>query len=64
MRPLPMRQLIATLPMLLAACGAADSDPGPGGVSHSEAQELNEAAEMLDINAVALDEDAATENDR
>lgn len=33
---------------LLSACGAAENDPGPGGVTVGEARELDEAAEMLD----------------
>ena len=32
----------------LVACGPAPNDPGPGGVTVSEAQALDEAAEMLD----------------
>lgn len=42
---------------LLAGCGPSASDPGPGGVSVEEAQALNEAADMLDVNAM----DMATE---
>lgn len=34
--------------LLLAACGAGDNDPGPGGVTVGEARALDEAAEMLD----------------
>lgn len=34
--------------LMLAACGAADTDPGPGGVTVGEARALDEAAEMLD----------------
>lgn len=60
-----MRSFLAALPFLaLAACGAGDNDPGPGGVTQSEASELNEAAEMLDVNAVsaeALDESGNTQ---
>jgi hypothetical protein len=37
--------LLATL--LLAAC-SSDSDPGPGGVTHGEARQLDAAATMLD----------------
>lgn len=36
------------LALLLAACGAGDNDPGPGGVTVGEARALDEAAEMLD----------------
>ena len=43
MRPL----LIAPL-ALLAACGPAETDPGPGGVTMSEAKALEEAAAMLE----------------
>ena len=37
--------------MLLSACGSPNSD-NVGGVSRSEAEALNDAAEMLDANAV------------
>ncbi|TKD50330.1 hypothetical protein [Sphingomonas baiyangensis] len=43
---------------LLAACGPGENDPGPGGVTMSEARELNEAAAMLEpdsVSANALD---------
>jgi hypothetical protein len=53
-----MRLLILLVPVaLLAACSPAATDPGPGGVTVAEAQALNEAAEMLDVNAI----DAADE---
>ena len=32
----------------LAACGQADNEPGPGGVTVGEARALDEAAEMLE----------------
>lgn len=32
----------------LAACGPAQNDPGPGGVTVGEAEALDEAAKMLD----------------
>ena len=32
----------------LVACGPAQNDPGPGGVTVGEARALDEAAEMLD----------------
>jgi hypothetical protein len=44
-----MRYLI--LALLLSACGSPTDDP-VGGVSRSEAEALNDAAEMLDANAV------------
>lgn len=40
--------LLAAGAALLAACGPADTDPGPGGVTVGEARALDEAAEMLD----------------
>lgn len=30
------------------SCGAAENDPGPGGVTVGEARALDDAAEMLD----------------
>ena len=44
-----MRILI--LALLLSACGSP-SDDSAGGVSRSESEALNDAAEMLDANAV------------
>ena len=38
--------------MLFSACGAADNDPGPGGVTVGEARALDEAAEMLDKRSI------------
>ncbi|VWX59053.1 hypothetical protein [Sphingorhabdus sp. 109] len=32
----------------LTACGPAQNDPGPGGVTVGEAEALDEAAKMLD----------------
>ncbi|MDB5696958.1 MAG: hypothetical protein JWN21_2501 [Sphingomonas bacterium] len=43
------------LALLLAAC-SPDPDPQPGGLTADDEQQLNEAAEMLDANAVDLDE--------
>jgi hypothetical protein len=45
-----MRYLI--LALLLSACGSPTDDDPVGGVSRSEAEALNDAAEMLDANAV------------
>lgn len=44
------RPLLAFL--LLAACNS-DPENGPGGVTPEEAQALNDAAEMLDNDAMA-----------
>ncbi len=34
--------------LVLASCGADDSDPGPGGVSMEDARPLDKAAAKLD----------------
>lgn len=43
-------KIVAVSASALAAmsCGAADNDPGPGGVTVGEARALDDAAEMLD----------------
>lgn len=38
----------ATILAPLTACGPGENDPGPGGVTVSEARALDEAAEMLE----------------
>ena len=45
-----MLKIVAVSACALAAmsCGAADNDPGPGGVTVGEARALDDAAEMLD----------------
>lgn len=44
-----MRKLFSAMMLTgLAACGPAQNDPGPGGVTVGEAKALDEAAEMLD----------------
>jgi len=53
---------VAPLLLLLAACGQRADDPGLGGLSHSEASQLNDAAAMLDANSVSAD--AVTTNDQ
>ena len=48
---------------LLCACGGAET-ADPSGISPSEAQDLNDAAAMLDANAVELNAvDANTDED-
>lgn len=42
--------------ILLSACGPAENDPGPGGVTVGEAKALDEAAEMLDEQNAPLTE--------
>ena len=48
-----MRAAIPAAALLLAACSGGGEQPGV--VSADEARELNQAAEMLDANAVSLD---------
>lgn len=38
----------ATILAPLSACGPGENDPGPGGLTVSEAKALDEAAEMLE----------------
>ena len=38
----------ALLGLLLAGCSRTDNEPGPGGVTVSEAKALDDAAEMLE----------------
>jgi hypothetical protein len=45
---------------LVSACGPADSDPGPGGVTAGDAKALDEAAKKLDERDKA-DADALAE---
>ncbi len=41
-----MRLLLLFAPLLMAGCGSPN-DPGVGGVTKAEAEQLNEAAEAL-----------------
>jgi hypothetical protein len=51
--------LFLALPfMLLSACGPADGDPGPGGVTAGDAKALDEAAQKLDERDHAVAKDA------
>jgi hypothetical protein len=44
-----MTKFLQAIPiLLLAGCGPAVNDPGPGGVTVGEAKALDEAAEILD----------------
>lgn len=57
------KQYYAYLVLLsLAACGPAQNDPGPGGVTVGEAQALDDAAEMLDERNSLPKDGAATKN--
>lgn len=46
-----MKPLLMTALLALASCGSPN-DPGVGGVTRSEAEALNDAATMIDNNAV------------
>lgn len=46
--------------LLLAACGEAEE---AGGLSRDERAQLNDAAAMLEANAMTLDDDEAGGND-
>lgn len=48
--------LLACATLVLAACGKADTAPGPGGVTVGEAKALDEAAQMIEDRR--LDPDA------
>jgi hypothetical protein len=44
-----MRSIFSAMILVgLVACGPAQNDPGPGGVTVGEAKALDEAAKMLD----------------
>lgn len=56
MRPAPRAPLaIAALLLFLAGCSRTDNEPGPGGVTVSEAKALDEAAEMLESRTDDMD---------
>jgi len=58
-----MRNLwpILALGLLAAGCSRTDNEPGPGGVTVSEAKALDDAAEMLESrDTAAAKGDAAT----
>jgi len=55
------RLLTASLLAALASC-SSPNDPGVGGVTRSEAEALNDAASMLDNNAVEPVAATPTEN--
>ncbi|MDN3646710.1 hypothetical protein QWY75_10910 [Pontixanthobacter aestiaquae] len=46
---------------LLTACGNADNEPGPGGVSVGEARALDEAAEMIEAKRLPEQNPQASE---
>jgi hypothetical protein len=59
-----MRALFLALPLLLVACSGTDGDTAPGGVTQGEADALNDAAAMLDADAVSPNAIDAEPKDR
>ncbi|WP_432768200.1 hypothetical protein [Sphingopyxis sp.] len=58
--------MLAALFVIVAGCSRTDNEPGPGGVTVSEAKALDDAAEMLESRDSALpadDQAAAAERD-
>ena len=53
--------LISGAALILAGCSRTDNEPGPGGVTVSEAKALDDAAKMLETRDAAgeVDADAA-----
>lgn len=47
-----IRIALPTLFLWLAACGPADNDPGPGGVTVGEARALDEAAAEIEARSL------------
>lgn len=50
--------------MLAAGCSRTDNEPGPGGVTVSEARALDEAAEMLESRDAAATANANAPSDK
>ena len=64
MTKFPTCMVLAAVLCLVAGCSRTDNEPGPGGVTVSEAKALDDAAEMLesrDAAAPAADEAATRE---
>ncbi len=59
-----MRHLLPLAALLVAACNATDDQSAIGGVSAGEAAALNDAAAMLDDNAMMTNTLAAESGDR
>ena len=61
-----MRNLVppaALLSLLVTGCSRTDNEPGPGGVTVSEAKALDDAAAMLESRDSAQAEDEASASD-
>ncbi len=50
----------AALALLATGCSRTDNEPGPGGVTVSEAKALDDAAEMLESRDTAVTADKAS----
>ena len=48
MTKFPTCMVLAAVLCLVAGCSRTDNEPGPGGVTVSEAKALDDAAEMLE----------------
>lgn len=55
-----MWRAVAILALLAGGCSRTDNEPGPGGVTVSEAKALDDAAEMLESRAGAPAADDAS----
>ncbi|KTE14109.1 hypothetical protein ATE71_09400 [Sphingopyxis sp. H115] len=55
---------VAVLALLAGGCSRTDNEPGPGGVTVSEAKALDDAAEMLEnrAGAAAADDPSTTKD--
>jgi len=49
---------IGAAALFLTACGPADNEPGPGGVTVGEARALDEAAEMIEAKRLPPEAEA------
>jgi hypothetical protein len=59
-----MRVLLLMPLLLIAGCGQRADDPGLGGLSKSQASQLNDAAAMLDANGVSADAVSNTDQEQ
>jgi hypothetical protein len=57
-RKIPATPLAALALLLVAGCSRTDNEPGPGGVTVSEAKALDAAAEMLESRDGTAEKDA------
>lgn len=64
---MPRHKSLMLLPIAMlilgTACSRTDNEPGPGGVTVSEAKALDDAAEMLESRTAPAQADAAKTDD-